>query len=169
MPDMLPKEQIYRYLDTKGDGSGITSAIGDYSSTPTEFYITRPERSIRLQRMIVSIRDVGVFPQEGYGAMTQLVNGIYVRVKDKSDSTILSLTGQIPVKSSLDWGALCYDVTGPPLGPGDGFLTVRWTFGKGGSGIVLAPGDRLAVDLNDDFRDLIDHKFFVHGTFTPGG
>lgn len=166
---VLPNEQIYRLLDTVGDGSGTKSAIGNYSSAVEEFLITNPTRQIQIRRMLVEIRDTGLFSQERYGTIAALTNGIEVVVKDDSGTIQLNITDGVPIKSLAHWGAKCFDMSPLPSGSGDGFVNVRWTFGRNGSDILLPAGWSLVVQLNDDLTGLIDHTFFVGGMFSDGG
>ncbi len=167
--DVYPNEQVYRFLDTVGDGTGDKSAIGDYSSAVEEFLITNPIRQIQIRRMMIEVRDTGLFSQERYGAIAALTNGIEVMVKDDSGATQLDLTDGVPIKSLAHWGCRCFDMSALPSGSGDGFVNIRWTFKRNGSCILLRQGWSLVVRLNDDLTGLIDHTFFVGGKFTDGG
>ncbi len=88
MKDIL----IYQYLDTNGDGTGTTNAIGNYSVTADDFYYeaTRP---CDIERMIVCVRDTGAFDAEDYGNGVALTNGIRVLVHDLADNTDRYLDG----------------------------------------------------------------------------
>lgn len=170
MPDILPQEQIYQLLSTNGDGTGDVQAIGDYSAEMVEFFVTNPSRSLHISTMTIAVRDVGLFTQEGYGSLTALPNGIRVNVKDDKSDVILDMTGGMPIRSNAAWALMTFEASPLPQGPGDGFFGVRWAFGReSGSDIILLPGHRLSVELNDDFTGLISHAFFIHGTFTLGG
>lgn len=170
MPDILPQEQIYQLLSTNGDGTGDVLAIGDYSSEMVEFFVTNPSRSLHISTMTIVIRDVGLFAQDRYGTLVELTKGIRVNIKNDKSEIILDMTGGIAIKSNAAWSIMAFDTSPLPQGPGDGFFSVRWAFNReSGSDIILLPGHRLSVELNDSFIGLIIHIFFVHGTFTLGG
>jgi hypothetical protein len=169
MGTVVPAENVYRYVSSDGTTAGNKSMIGDYSSGVTEFWIENTERTIQIRRAVIEIRDSGQFSYEKYGALNALTNGILVKVKDNNGVEQLDLTDGLPIKSYAHWGRLCYDRSNLPIGSGDGFVNVRWTFEKGGSDILLKPGWKLVVQLRDNLTGLIDHTFFTHGTYTEGG
>ena len=67
---------------------------------------------------------------------------------------------------SAEWATYCHDLTAHTWGSGNDTLTVRWTFTKGigDDGVVLDPGESIRVILNDDFSDLVAHKFLFQGS-----
>lgn len=156
----IPIERmIFRALS---NGSTI-SAIGDYSSAVEQFKFTAPGRVTHIERMIVYIEDAGAPDAGKYGNNIVLTNGIKVVVRDSSDVLKLDLTADYPIKTNGEWGAKCYDVNNEAWGSGNDIVLVRWTFGKAGDEIELLVGDYLAVELNDDFSDLVDHRFEIQG------
>jgi hypothetical protein len=155
---------IYRYLDTNGNGTGTKSVTGDYSGAEEEFYIQPPNDEVYvIERMLVFVRDDGVWSTEKYGATTSVSTGISIEVRTSTDTTLLDLTDGIPIKTNGGWGRLCFDSDVKSIGSGDSMLLVRWTFGKSGRPVTLLEGERLAVVLNDDFQTLVDHTFQVQG------
>ena len=164
-PQKMP---LFRLLDTNGDGSGTTNAIGDYDPTAEIFYIQPPAGTVyRIARMIVHAEDGPSMTAEEYGNLgSALTNGIAVRVQDDS-GTIVSLTDDFLIKSNAHWAAMCFDADVKTWGvtPSNELLAVRWTFTKAGQYIRL-DGDnneRLEVLLNDEFDGLVSHYFFVQG------
>ena len=155
---------LYRYLDTNGDGSGTKQATGDYSTTPTSFYIKPANGDIYLiERAIVHIRDSAGYRADRYGDMPQaLTNGIEVKMF-RNGNVSDDLTDGIPVKVNADWGRLCYDVSPVAFGAGNDFLQARWTFAKSGQPLKLGSNQSLHFMLNDDFTRLIEHTFMIQG------
>lgn len=159
-----PDKQIFRFLDTNGDGSGTTNAIGDYSLGVEEFYIQPPAPdAYMISRMIVCIEDTASMRAERYGNLAAaLTNGIQVFVDDGT-TEILDLVDNDPVKTNAGWGRHCYDADVKSWGAGDELLLVRWTFEKSGHPILLESAHRLVVSCNDDLTGLVAHNFQVQG------
>lgn len=163
---------ISRNLDTVGNGTGTTNAIGDYSSAAEEFKIAPGVgEHFHIHRLIVSIGDAGSFDSGGYGAVTpvaSLTNGVVLRVQN--GGTVFSLTDD-PITTNAEWAAYCHDVTVHSFGSGDALLTARWTFDKSGIPISLRgdEGEELVVELNDDLTFLTAHKFLIQGYYKSGG
>ena len=153
---------IFAYLDTNGDSSGVFNGIGDYSSSPVDFFLQPPVDEVwAIERMIVSIR--GDCGRGGYGQAAALTNGIHIKTTNSAGDTLLDLDCVCPIKDEFQWGSLCFDVKHHETNEGNTWVFVRWTFGKAGLPIVLRHQDRLVVTLNDDFRHLTAHRFQVQG------
>jgi len=153
---------IFAYLDTNGDGSGVFNGIGDYSSSPADFFIQPPVNAVwAIERMIVSIQ--GDCGRGGYGQEAALVNGIHIKTTNSAGDTLLDLDCACAIKDEFQWGALCFDVSHKETNEGNTWVFARWTFGKSGLPVVLRHQDRLVVTLNDDFEHLSAHRFQVQG------
>ena len=157
---------LYRFLDTVGDGTGDSNANGNYATIPKNFMYTCPAdvRYVTINRLIIYIEDTGNFSADGYGALSGLTNGIQVRVEHAGETILL--TNNKPVKTNLHWGQMCYDTSYISFGSGDNGLTVRWTFGNSGKPIKLYPGESLIVLVRDNLSGLVDHTFFAQGQIT---
>ena len=160
--------EIYRYLDTVGDGTGTKNAGGagtDYSSTLTRFMIVPPatERFV-LSRMITMVRDSGTFDADKYGNGLALSNGITIE-KRNAAGQLLDYCDGVPIKNNTGWAQMCHDKVIHSEGTGNEIMTVRWTFVKGGVPVELdgVNGEFFAATLNDDFTGLVEQYFFVHG------
>jgi len=155
-------------LSTNGDGTGTTSAIGNYASTAETFELVAgpASPSLVVRRMLVTVRDSGAFDAELYGNGVELPNGLTLHVADADDVLLYSLT-PTPIVRNADWTSVCYDAQILTWGIGDEFLAVRWTFAKSmhdsEGGIVLEAGDKLVLTANDDLTSLIDHTFTCEG------
>jgi len=158
--------RIDQYLDTDGDGTGTTNAIGDYSGGEEIFYIQPPAGTVySLNRMMVFVQDAGTFDSAKYGNGVGLTTGIVVRVQD-DEGTLDTMTGVLPVKTNTHWKRLCYDAVVSKDGTGDETLGARWTFTKDSGEPIILNGnanERLEVVLNDAFDDLVAQTFMVKG------
>lgn len=161
----MKQKHLFRHLDTNGDGTGTKNAVGDYSSTPTDFKIQpAANQMFILHRMLVFIKDTTGIDADAYGNGIVLTNGINIKYSHAA-GVVVDMVDGIPITVNGDWGRLCYDVELKAWGAGNEILVVRWTFDKAGEPLVLngADGDRFVVSLNDDFSGLLAHYFMVQG------
>lgn len=168
-----PQNRLYRFLSDNGDGTGNIDAIGDYSATPYRLFCEPPAGQIfQLNRILITVKDTGSFDSGGYG------NGIALPVGLKAGLAVGLPDGSLredflegpPIKTNGDyhiWAGV--DVAISSFGQGDEYLSVRWTFSKGG-GIDGEPifldgdkGEKLFIEFNDDFTGLNQHLFQVQG------
>lgn len=69
-------EYFTRHLDDVGDGSGAKDINGDYSVTPKDFKFTPQTGKIYLlDKIVLTIRDVGDMDSALYGAVAALTDG----------------------------------------------------------------------------------------------
>lgn len=164
---------IYRVLDTDGDGTGTTNAIGNYSAGAGEIFFIQPAPGeiFRIERMLVYLRGKkGDIKLDRYGKDSALTTGIHVRTQNDV-GTITDLTNGDPVKRFGGWMKVCFDVAAPGVEnvdyADDNIFGARWTFSRAGYPIRLVGdnNERLEVVLNDDFtgREIYEHKFKVQG------
>lgn len=158
------KTLLHQILSTNGDGTGTISAIGNYASAATEFYI-QPAAGVvyRIARMIPHVVDAGSFDAGSYGNGITLTNGVLVQ--QKHDAVIDVNLTPLAILTNVDWGRYCFDIKVSTFGLGNESLGARWTFAKYGQYIRLVGdnNDRFTVILNDDFTDLVDQTFVVEG------
>lgn len=160
---------IMQYLDANGDGTGAVNAIGNYA-TPTPFYITPQNARERysIERILIHVEDDANFNADGYGGLSELSNGIIVRIV-RRDGSIEVLSGQtvgggaLPITKNSHWARICYDTAYSGFPSGNNYVHVRWTFGKSGEPVWLEFGDQLQVLLNDNFSTMVGHYFKVQG------
>jgi hypothetical protein len=159
---MIRTPEIFRYLDTAGDGSGTKEAIGDYSAG-VDFKITAATASIDIYRMLVFIEDSGPLSADQYGNLAALTNGIEVKVKNAAGATTVDLTDGIPIKNNAGWARTCYDSTADDYGSGGNFVKVRWTFSASGQPLRIPVGHSFTVELSDNLTGLVEHTFMAQG------
>ena len=92
-----------------------------------------------------------------------MTNGIQLFYYDTEEDVTLDITDGLPIKRNVDWNRWCYDGNLSSFGQGDNAYTVRWTFSKYGSPVILNQGDRIGVRINDDLTDLIEHTIIAEG------
>lgn len=159
-----PSNVLFKFLDTNGDQSGTINAIGNYSSTPTDFFIKPPANKIyRLSRMIILIVSPAVIASGQYGSIDALTNGIKVLF---TNSETIELN-KIPIKTHEDWGGICHDSQALNYGNVAGkAVSVRWSFFNSGEDFWLnGKSDcKFIIRLNDNFSSLVTHRFYIQGT-----
>jgi len=157
-----PRHRIDGFLS---NGS-TTSAVGNYASAVERFIWTPlTNRTAHIYRMIVTIEDAGAFDAAKYGNNITLTKGIQVVVRNVADDSQVHNLAAGVIKTSGDWGARCFDVDVKKWGTGNEILVVRWTFARAGSPIALNDSMYLSVELNDDFSNLVNHRFLIQGEY----
>lgn len=164
-PQVRLEDFIAQMLDDDGDGTGETNASANYSSAE-EIFFFKPTRHALIARMIVHVRDGGAWRAERYGSIGTLSTGVGVRVSN-DDGVVINLDGGERIKSNAAWGHVCYDIRIETIGPGETFMSVRWTFEKSGIPLALDPdrGEKLEVTLNDNLSQLSEHHFMIQGRY----
>ena len=164
----MSRNLISQFASSNGDGTGTTNLIGDYSDGGdglSVFAVEPVSKAIVIRRMIATIEDSGAPDSGKYGNNITLTNGITITVNEANNDVRSTLTPD-PVMTNAEWATYCHDLTAHTWGSGNDTLTVRWTFTKGigDDGVVLDPGESIRVILNDDFSDLVAHKFLFQGS-----
>ena len=171
MPNRFPfvnsqgGQPLVRYLDTNGDGTGTNNAVADYSATSAEFFIQAPPgESFIIYRMIISLANGNMRPDQYGGSGGALSNGIAVRMQ--SSRGVLDLLDGVPITTNGDWNFIAHDRILDEYGSATSqTLTVRWTFARFGGPLVLngTRGDQLVVECSDDLTGLSTHRFMIQG------
>lgn len=156
---------FFRYADTVGDGSGITNANVDGSSSPIVFKLAarESEDGLDVNRLIAFARDNGSFDSGSYGNGISMTSGITLKIYNSDDSQYLDLLDGKPIKANVDWKRASYDITVSEFGSGSEAMSIRWTFSKAGEPIKLRGGRYIGVSINDDLTALQEHTFQFQG------
>jgi hypothetical protein len=88
---------LIQFLSTNGDGTGTINAVGDYTATPTPFYIQPSATAVYvITELLLQLSDVGAaFALDEYGNLNApLINGVLIRAKRGSAITLDILGGQ---------------------------------------------------------------------------
>jgi hypothetical protein len=135
------------------------------ATTADEYYITDATATLELARMIVSYQDGGGGTVSEYGNLNAaLTSGIQLQVRGRDGSTVkLDLLDGETVQTNGDWARFCYDANRLDWGSGDDYFVVRWTFAKSGEALILEPGQRLSMVVQDDLSLLTNHFALVQG------
>ncbi|MHC4213115.1 MAG: hypothetical protein ACYSWP_07070 [Planctomycetota bacterium] len=156
---------FFQFLDTNGNGTGTTNAIGNYASADTIFFTTPQTVHQRyvLNRIMIYIEDAETsISLATYGGATALTDGVVTRVVYR-DGSVFDLSSSLNPKSNSDWARICYDVAISTFPAGNNYVHARWTWGRSGHPIVLNYGDQVQFVMRDNLTDLIIHSFLVHG------
>lgn len=152
---------ISRFLSTDGTATGTK----DMSTTADEYYIVDSDSTLEIARMIVSYQDAGGGNVSEYGNIgAALTSGILVQVRGRDGSTVRKdlLDGET-IQTNGDWARFCYDANRLDWGAGEDYFVVRWTFSKSGEPLILEPGQRLSMVIQDDLSLLTNHYALVQG------
>jgi len=155
---MARLEQLF---STGGDGSGII----DMAGLPNVYKVVPPPGyTYELFRMNLVMEDATKFSGDLYGGVTALTNGIVITTEGQA-GVIINHTPQ-PIKKSGHWALVAgVDMAMTDFATGNDIITVRWTFAKGGSNIVLDgnKGEFIKVNVRDTLAGLVSHIIQVQG------
>ena len=164
---LLPRNAIYRSLDTNGDGTGTKNAVGDYSVAglgATEFFF-QPEYPAHIERIMISMEDTSGMSASDYGNIAGgLTNGWTLKVFD-GEVEVLDFNEGIAVTSNAEIGFTSYDVDVKTWSTGNEILVSRFTFGRAGQALYLPQDHKLSVTFSDDLSGLIQHYFKIQGYY----
>lgn len=154
-----PAQRIARFLTDDGLFDGEESLLGDHDSV--DFWIA-PGAGITylIDKMIVTIEDVGVMTPVLYGGITALTNGVELWVKTAADAVLVRLDSGINIKNNAGWMNLADRVFNDYLAAVAGIVQYVLDFKDP---ILLAGGDKLGVTLDDNTAGLVGHHIFVTG------
>ena len=158
-----PANHLFQYLTDATTGL-VKNAVGDYSVTAEDFQVVAGASPLVIETMVVQIAG----PKNAIAAA--LTNGITLEVTDAADVQLIDLTDGVPIVTNAGWAKIAAEVDREDLlGNNDNVVTVRLDFSKSGRPLILLPGQKFKVNLNDDFSALDNHTFFVKGfTGTSG-
>lgn len=151
------------------DGTGTINATGDYSVTPAKFYFP-VERRLFIHHMTIFIQDTGTMDTNGYGNKLAITNGITIDVEDENGNIQLEVMEGHNVKQNAEWANYAESITHYSFGAGDEVLVAHMEFlAQWGAPLELNRGQRLVINLNDDFTGLNQHEFHAMGVRAGNG
>ena len=158
-----------RFLTLDGDGSTI-QATGDYSGQTAKFsYTTDPDRIFVISAINVILSDNGTIDSGGYGNGDPLANGIIFKL-GFPDGLELPLNTDLPIKTNTDWLYYSNDINIYNFGTGTQYMKVNGDNSSSGyyiidgSGLTPWSADKIIVELNDNFTNLVGHVFQISGS-----
>ena len=154
---------IYRYLSSDGTATGTK----DMATTADDYFFQNVQRYTAITRLIVSYQDGSGGTDAEYGNLNAaLSNGITVHVDSAADVELLDLTDGVPITFNAGWGALCFDYAVKNQGSAANDLwVIRWTFERSGRPLLLKPGEKLVMSIQDDLTNLVNHYAMAQGYY----
>ena len=152
-------------MSTNGNGGGQTNMIGDYSESPTVFYV-KPQNGpmvYEIKRIIVTLRDEAI-EIENYGSGVSLSNGIILR-HTRAGEVICDYTAGQAVKMVADYSRFACHAARNPAGETQDQFIARLNFECFGMPLRLFGGrdDRLELVCRDSLVHLEEHIAQVEG------
>lgn len=166
-----PSMQFPRWFSHLAGQSGndaTPDAAIDASVTAKEYYIQAPDDEKWLvNRMLVQLVDEKEMQPAGdYGSIgSALSNGITIWREDADGSKVHDIVASTaPIQVNADWSVYSHDVEVQNwTNATDEAMSARWDFSAAGVPIVLLPGEKIVVYIQDDLSDLTTHKFAFQG------
>jgi len=155
------------YLDTNGDGTGTTNAVGNYSGAVTPFYLTPATgQVIVLEKLIIQVADKGAFAIDGYGGLAGgiVTNGVTIQFK-RQGAVVTKLTDDSPIINNADMSRLNTDYRLISYASSYNSSSVSFDQTSFGTSLYMVGDlqDSLEVLLHDDFTGLESHRFIAYG------
>lgn len=167
MPKVITdvSNRVEQLVSTDGLGNGITNMVQEM---PAEYFVKPPLGfAYDLERVNIYILDMGNFRADFYGSSIALENGIHVSVKSGKDNSVLLNLTPYGIRLIGDWHLVAgvdMHYTDFKVGTNQ-IASVRWTFTKGGSRLILRGGiEYLSFDCRDAMDFLLAHVAQAQGT-----
>ena len=163
------QEPIRQHLDTVGNGSGTTNAIGDYSVTQGVFKLVPSVGVIyRVHELCIVIRDgaAGNWASTNFGAAGGLSTGIGITLElNDGGSVEKELLGGVKLQRNVDFLTVGFD-TEVTQWSGDTTLKAVFNFQKSQGEALRLDGTALEdirVRLDDNMTAFTELTFFASG------
>lgn len=147
----VPEKQLFQLLSTDGKGGGTTNFKVNGASSSVPFYIQPGiDESFLLKRITLICVATSFTDATKYAGQTT-TNGLSIRY-ERNGEIITDFTSGRAIIGTFDWALLAgIDAQSQDAQLSDPF-TIRWTFGKSGSDILLRGSEleRFVVDVRDD-------------------
>lgn len=142
-----------------------SNAIGNYSGTPSVFFIQPPAGVIyEVHRVIIRVGDGNGYTAQEFGNLgVALTNGVnvYIMDADQTNYTYDFLDG-VPIKDNEDFLRLTPDYKFQSLG--DEFIVFDWNFvADCGLPLTITENDSLGFLLNDNLSSLTEFRMVAKG------
>jgi hypothetical protein len=157
------------YFNSYLTNSSIFNANGNYAvATDFSYTNTSSTNTLFLTSLIITIEDDGLFPSDEYGGIgNALSNGIQLFFTDTGGTNNNFIIGSDdPIKQNSDWFSYTPIVRFVKLDSGNTTLILNIKF-EDISPVILRQNDFIAIRLNDNFTNLVEHKFQIKGFNYP--
>lgn len=163
----IVRSPYVHYLDTNGDGTGTTNAIGDYSVTPAVFYFQPGAgETVEAAKLMMHVADKGAFEFDGYGSLAAgvVTNGVEITFY-RLGQLALKLTNGEPIIANHAYSHLNTDYILSTYTSNYQASTVSFDAASFNGPLVMHGDlqDQLRVELNDNFTGLDSHQFILYG------
>jgi len=156
---------VNRPMTTTGMSAGNRNINPNASlESPIDYFVEAlPGERLSIARIMIHVVDSGSFDSGSYGNGITVPNGIQVFYR--RNNIDIDVTGELPIKTNVDWSRWCYDLALSEFGGGNETLDARWSLNKYGTpyGIVLEEGDRLGVRIRDNLSGLVEQTIIAEG------
>lgn len=156
---------LNRPMSSNGLSDGDTNINPNASiGSPSDYFVEALSgERLLVARAMVHVVDSGSFDSGSYGNNISMTNGMQVFYR--RSGVDLDVSNGLPIKTNVDWGRWCYDITISNFGAGNEALNARWTLTKYGHpyGIILEEGDRLGIRVRDNLSGLVEQTIILEG------
>lgn len=145
----MPSRNIFnRFLSS----TGLTGGTKDMATTADEYYILAVDETLEIHQLIVAYQDGNGGTATEYANLNAaLATGIEIKIIGRDGSTVKQdLTDGVPITTNGEWHRAFFEHTSFTHGGGEDVFAYRWNFARSEQAIILEPGQRLSMFINDD-------------------
>lgn len=156
----LKKEYFQGFLNNDGN----IEAIGDYADEKEEFSYTNSSKvKLFITNLDITIEDNAKLKYDKYGSDIKIINGLKIFYTVNGNKKYI-VGDDLPIKTNKDWFHYSCDVEQKNFNNNHSFLKVSFRFCKiNDTRFVLAKGQTIGIELNDDFSRLENQTFHIEG------
>ena len=155
---------ILQYMRESG-GSEEMAVNGSVTAVEFEFENTDPLLKAVIARTLWNIVDASPTAIK-FGGITALTNGLLVELVNPADVVVFDFLDGVPIKQNAQFGNLGGVDWNLTAGAGTGAVTVRWSLFKTGREILVPPGFKIRLTVQDDLSALDSMMVSVQGYLT---
>jgi len=161
---MLNQDLKKDYFQGFLTNSGIKEAVGDFSLDQEDYeYINIDKRKLFITNLTICIEDNAKLKFDKYGAETKLKKGIKLYYTSSGKKTYIFGEEQ-SVRCNRDWLQYSCDLEQISFNNNHSFLKIKFNFHKENNQYIILPkGEKICMELNDDFSGLENQTFHLTG------
>lgn len=159
---------VQYFLTQTCNNSAARNLNGNYSAAPVDFCYQATTR-YDVHSLLVAISDNANFNQIDYGAIPDgtIVNGISFWIQPSGQAKIPLLSGYVVIHN-YDWLSMtAFHSLTSFAGLSQTLIANFAIVDSYGHPLVLRPGDKIGITLNDNFSSLVAHTFRIRGISHP--